>query len=535
LNYKVIDEGLVPASISESVINDHVDRVLEQKLRFNAQVMDRPVGLKTPATIYAVGDGGISTITNNDDHIAIAEEAARKSMVLLKNCPMTDKGCATPATDDSNVLPLKPTAGGTTRIAVVGPTISYCDDGTNPGIRYCSQDHTNNGTINFATGIRTGDTGSSRVNVDLEKSVSPFAGVCEAAGGTVDRKVSPTACSGGSGFSVTTATTNGGDVTPAVTAAQAADVVVVVVGLTPYNEGEEYNGNDRENLSLDGKDHGRGYGTLNTNLVQKIAQLGKPMIVVIEAGSVVDMPWLADVPAVVMAWYPGMVGGRALGKLLLGKENFSGKLPITWPMDASQLPVFDEMPDGTTEMDYFLGYRRFDRLSLTPRYSFGYGLSYARFQYANLQVPCSSVTKNGVVEVTVDVSNTSPRGGEEVVMLFVTFPTGPDGIPSRSIKELKGFYRVGLDGLGQTADCRYGDATTACASSKRITIPVRVSDLKYYDTEVTPNRWDVQQGQYRIVVAPSAGVANRALQATPELCPAAGGVGCALSDTFTVN
>ena len=535
LNYKVIDEGLVPASIPESLINEHVDRVLAQKLRFNAHLMDRRVGLKAPTSTYVAAGNGVSSIGNNDDHIAIAEEAARKSMVLLKNCPMTDKGCAAPATDDSNVLPLRPAAGAITKIAVVGPTISYCGDATGPGIQMCSQDHTNNGTINFATGIRTGDTGSSRVNVDLEKSVEPVRRRLRDGGGTVDRKVSPTACAGGNGFSVTTATTNGGDVTPAVAAAQAADAVVVVVGLTPYNEGEQYNGNDRENLSLDGKDHGRGYGQLNTKLVQEIAKLGKPMIVVIEAGSVVDMPWLDSVPAVVMAWYPGMVGGRALGKLLLGKENFSGKLPVTWPVDASQLPVFDDMPSGTTKMDYFLGYRRFDLLKLTPRYAFGYGLSYARFQYANLQVPCSAVTKNGVVEVKVDVSNVSPRGGEEVVMLFVSFPTGPDGTPSRSIKELKGFYRVGLDGQGQTTDCRHGDATTPCASTKRITIPVRVSDLKYYDTSVTPNRWDVQQGSYRIVVAPSAGVANRALQATPELCPDGGGVGCALSDTFTVN
>ena len=535
LNYKVIDEGLVPASIPESLINEHVDRVLAQKIRFRAHVMGQPGGLKAPTSRYVVGSNSVSSITNNDDHIAIAEEAARKSMVLLKNCPMTDKACADPAADDSNVLPIKPTTGAVTKIAVVGPTMSYCKDASHPGIQLCNQDHTNKGTINFATGIRTGDTGSSRVNVDLERSVSPFAGICEAVGGTVDRKVSPTACTGASDFAVTTATTSGGDVTPAVTAAQAADVVVVVVGLTPYNEGEQYNGNDRENLSLDGKDHGRGYGMLNTKLVDEIAKLGKRMIVVLEAGGVVDMPWLDNVPAVVMAWYPGMVGGRALGKLLLGKENFSGKLPVTWPMYISQFPIFDEMPSGTTTMDYFLGYRRFDMLKLTPRYSFGYGLSYARFQYANLHVPCSTVTKNGAIEVEVDVANTSLRGGEEVVMLFVRFPTGPDGSPSRSIKELKGFYRVGLDGQGQAADCRYGDATTPCASAKRITIPVRVSDLKYYDTDVVPNRWDVQAGEYQIIVAPSSGIANKALQATPELCPDGGGIGCALSDTFNVN
>jgi beta-glucosidase len=529
LNYKVIDEGLVSSgAVQETLINEHVDRVLAQKIRFKAHLLDQRPGLKAPNTTYSVSNN-IASIGNNAAHIAIAEEAARKGMVLLKNCPAAAKNCTAPATDDSNVLPIKPSV---TRIAVVGPTISYCNDGTNPGIQFCNQDHTNKGTINFATGVRTGDTGSSRVNVDLEKSVSPFAGICQQAGGTVDRAVNPTSCSGGT-VTVTTATTNGGDVSPAVAAAQAADFVVVVVGLTPYNEGEEYNGNDRASLSLDGKDHARGYGMINTNLVDQIAALNKPMVVVIEAGSVVDMPWLASVPAVVMAWYPGMVGGTALGKLLFGKENFGGKLPVTWPMNAGQLQTFDEMPSGTTTMDYFLGYRRFDRMNLTPLYPFGHGLSYSTFQYANLQVPCTDAAKNGVLEVKVDVANTSSRAGEEVVMLFVQFPTGPDGSPSRSVKELKGFYRVGLDGMGQTTGCLYGNTTTACASSKRITIPVRVRDLKYYDPAAS--RWDVQPGQYRIIVAPNAGIAHRALAATPELCPAGGGVGCALSDTFNVN
>jgi beta-glucosidase len=536
LNYKVIDEGLLTSGtgITEPLITEHVDRVLAQKIRFKSHLIDQRPGLKAPNSTYAVS-GGTSNIINNDAHIAIAEEAARKSMVLLKNCPSSDKTCAAPAAD-GNVLPIAPsTTSAPKKIAVVGPTISYCMDGTGPGIQFCNQDATNHGTINFATGIRTGDTGSSRVNVDLERSVSPFAGICKEAGGTVDRNVAPTSCSGSSTFTVTTGTTSGGDVTPAVNVARDADVVVVVVGLTPYNEGEEYNGNDRQSLSLDGKDHGRGYGQLNTNLINAIADLGKPTIVVIEAGSVVELaPWIDKVSAVVMAWYPGMVGGTALGKLLLGKENFSGKLPVTWPMSESQYPTFDEMPSGTTNMGYFLGYRRFDAENLTPRYPFGHGLSYSTFQYGNLQVPCSSSTKNGVIEVKVDVANTSPRGGEEVVMLFVSFPTGPTDTLFRSKKELKGFYRVGLDGMGQTADCKYGSGSNMCASTKRITIPVRVRDLKYFDMSVTPNRWDVQPGQYKIIVAPNAGVANKALQSTPELCPAAGGVGCALSDTFTV-
>jgi beta-glucosidase len=511
LNYRAIEDLVSSGQFSQSEIDTRVDRVLAQKVRFNAHVMDRPVGLKPATTRYTMvarpgTDVPEGNISNNEAHIAIAEEAALKSMVLLKNCPASNKACNAPATDDSNVLPIKMAAGTPTRIAVVGPTIEYCSGGGLPGIQFCFQDDTNKGKINFATGIRTGDTGSSRVNVDLAKSVSPFAGVCQAVGGTVDRPVDPTACTGGSA-TVTTATTNGMDVTPSVNAAMAADFVVVVVGLTPYNEGEQYNGNDRESLSLDGKDHGRGYGNIHTNLVNAIAALGKPMVVVIEGGSAVSMPWLNSVPAVVMAWYPGMVGGAALGKLLLGKENFSGKLPITWPADESiaQLPVFNEAETGTTRMDYFLGYRRFDKMNVTPLYPFGYGLSYSSFQYSNLVVPCSTVTENGVINVTVDVTNTSPRGGEETAMLFVSFPSTEN--PRRSIKELKGFRRVGLDGAGQTEGCRYGNTQSPCASAKRITIPLRIQDLKYYDTTgANPSqyRWAIQKGTYTIKVGPNA-------------------------------
>jgi beta-glucosidase len=523
-NYSVLDNT---TEFPDNEIIPGVERVLEQKVRFKAHKTTGLPGLRAATTTYVNPN-----ITNNDAHIAIAEETALKSIVLLKNCPTGSPACAQPAAD--SILPIK-REGGPRSIAVVGATMSYCSGNDGPGITFCFQDYANMGTINFASGVRIGDTGSSRANYDPAKAVSPFAGICQAAGGTVgaDGKT----CSGPSGsISVTTGTTNGGDVTPAVDVARNADMVVVVVGLTPYDEGEEYNGNDRTTLSLDGKDYGpRNYGTIHTNLMNGVLALNKPTIVIVEAGSAVDLPWRDRVPAIVMAWYPGMVGGRALGKLLFGDANFSGKLPITWPLNEAQLPTFNEAEDGTTKMDYFLGYRRFDQMNLTPLYPFGHGLSYSTFQYGNLQVPCSDVSKNGVVELKVDVHNTSPRGGEEVVMAFVSFPPPPASNPSlrRSKKELKGFLRVGLDGMGQTTGCRYGDATTPCASSKQITIPVRVKDLKYYD--MANSRWDIQSGQYKIVIAPNSAIANKALQSTPELCPAGGGVGCALSDTLTVN
>ena len=111
----------------------------------------------------------------------------------------------------------------------------------------------------------------------------------------------------GSGITVTTGN--------AASAAANADFVVVVAGLTPEDEGEEYTGaGDRTSLSLDGKKGGK----TQNDLITAVAALKKPMVVVLEGGAPIDMPWLSQVNAVVMAWYPGMVGGTALGKLLMG-------------------------------------------------------------------------------------------------------------------------------------------------------------------------------------------------------------------------
>jgi beta-glucosidase len=231
---------------------------------------------------------------------------------------------------------------------------------------------------------------------------------------------------------------------------------------------------------------------------------------VLEGGSVINMPWLSSVPAVVMAWYPGQVGGTALGRLLFGDVNFSGKLPISWAAAESDLPTFANT-NGTTAMDYYLGYRYYDNAGKTPLRSFGYGLSYTTFTYGNLQVPCSTVAKDGTVSVQVDVANNSAVAGDEVVFLFVSYPSTA---ARRPVKELKGYKRVSLAGKGTS-----GDAV-------RVTIPLRVKDLKYWNT--ASSAWQVESGTVKVIVAPSAAAAGSA-------CSGGGGAGCSLSDTFMVN
>jgi beta-glucosidase len=188
----------------------------------------------------------------------------------------------------------------------------------------------------------------------------------------------------------------------------------------------------------------------------------------------------------------------------------------------SHWPTFagDSSSSSETQMGYYVGYQYFDTngTTLTPSTGslpFGYGLSYTTFSYQNLNVPCSTVKPDGEVDVQVEVYNQSPVAGTETVFLFVQFPgSSVSNRAGSSYKELKGFYRVSLAGMGTSG------------SAKRITIPLRVKDLKYWDT--AGNKWAVEPGMVKVIVAPNASAA-----ASP--CSGGAGVGCGLSDTFMVT
>ncbi|HXJ22780.1 MAG TPA: glycoside hydrolase family 3 C-terminal domain-containing protein, partial [Polyangia bacterium] len=437
-----------------------------------------------------------SSIQKNDQtdpaigatHIQLAEAAAEEGMVLLKN--------------DSNTLPIDRST--VKKIAVIGASVQFSLQET--GSQDCSNNGSSGCSIDFTTNVRTGDAGSSRVFSDPAKSVGPLAGIMGAATGITVTRYNKASDAISAGF----------------------DFAVVMAGLTSGDEGEEYTGaGDRTTggiastshqvvLSLDPK---VGSGTQNT-LISDVAAAGKPMVVVLEAGGIIDMSsWYSKVPAVVMAWYPGMVGGVALGRLLFGDANFSGKLPVTWDTTLSHWPEFAD-PSGSTAMGYWVGYQYFDHngTTLSPKdgsFPFGYGLSYTTFSYENLEVPCSTVPSDGVVPVKVEVHNQSAVAGTETVFVFVQYPSS--SVTNRAgtnYKELKAFYRVSLAAKGTTGD------------AKQITIPLRVKDLKYWDT--TMSGWAVEPGMVKVIVAPNAGAAS-----TP--CSGKGGVGCALSDTFTVT
>ena len=201
----------------------------------------------------------------------------------------------------------------------------------------------------------------------------------------------------------------------------------MVLGLSPRLEGEEmrvqiegFQGGDRVQLDLP---------RVQEELLERVAALGKPVVLVLLNGSAVAVKWARDhVPAIVEAWYPGQAGGTALADVLFGDYNPAGRLPVTFYQSADQLPPFT---------DYSMKGRTYRYFGGEPLFSFGYGLSYTTFAYRSLSLP-KEVSKGHEVEVGVEVENTGKMAGEEVVQLYVS------GVQAGLIRSLEGFQRVAL-------------------------------------------------------------------------------------------
>jgi beta-glucosidase len=196
--------------------------------------------------------------------------------------------------------------------------------------------------------------------------------------------------------------------------ASASDVAVVVVGTTDEIESEGF---DRTTLALPGR---------QDELVRRVAAVNPRTIVVVNAGSPVELPWATEVAAVLLVWFPGQEAGRALADVLLGATEPGGRLPTTWPVAVADCPVLCTRPvDGVLgyEEGVFIGYRAWERASVPPRYPFGHGLGYTSWAYEQLSVVGDLVT--------VTVRNTGSRAGREVVQIYAGSRTRDDGRPRR--------------------------------------------------------------------------------------------------------
>jgi beta-glucosidase len=168
-------------------------------------------------------------------------------------------------------------------------------------------------------------------------------------------------------------------------------------------------------------------------MMEEIVALGKPVVLVLMAGSPLSVTWAAEhVPAIVDVWYPGETGGTALAEVLFGDYSPAGRLPITFPRSTDDLP-----PIG----DYAMKGRTYRYLEKEPLYPFGYGLSYTSFAYTELSLSTTRLSTEQNLELRVTVQNTGKRDGDEVVQLYVQDEEASVAVPHRA---LKGFVRVHL-------------------------------------------------------------------------------------------
>ncbi|MFC9440066.1 glycoside hydrolase family 3 protein [Nocardia sp. NPDC057030] len=261
----------------------------------------------------------------------------------------------------------------------------------------------------------------------------------------------------------------------AVEAARAADVAVVVVATTEQVESEGF---DRTSLKLPGR---------QDELASRVAAANPHTVVVVNAGSPVEMPWRDEVPAILLSWFPGQQGGAALAEVLLGDTEPGGRLPTTWPATLADCPVSAVTPtDG--ELGYreglFIGYRAWDRAGTTPAYPFGHGSGYTTWDYESIAIDDATVT--------VRLRNTGARRGGEVVQVYLA-PVADSA--QRPARWLAGFTRVEADP---------GEAVEA-----EIHIPDRAFEI--WDD----GAWRKVPGAYRIQVGRS--IADQRLTADYEL------------------
>src|SRR5215469_16847345 len=197
-------------------------------------------------------------------------------------------------------------------------------------------------------------------------------------------------------------------------AASAADVAVVVVGTTDEVESEGF---DRTSLALPGR---------QDELVRRVAAANPRTVVVVNAGSPVELPWADDVAAVLLAWFPGQEAGHALADVLLGVTEPGGRLPTTWPVVEADCPVLSTTPSsGALAYDegVFIGYRAWERAGVAPRYAFGHGAGYTSWAYEQITADDN--------RVTVTVRNTGQRTGREVIQIYAGPAAADDSRPRR--------------------------------------------------------------------------------------------------------
>lgn len=264
-----------------------------------------------------------------------------------------------------------------------------------------------------------------------------------------------------------------------------ADVAIVCVGLEHSHDfkGGDHEGTDRLRYSL---------GILQPRLINKTVEKNPNTIVVCINGSPFSMEKFIDnVPAILEAWYGGMEVGTAVAEILFGDINPSGKLPVSWPKTAEDIPtklslwqkIIKNVKDVEYEEGVFVGYRYYDKYNVDLDFCFGHGLSYTTFDYANLNLSSDALSQGGTITVSFDVENTGTMAGAEISQLYIQ--DVKSSVP-RPIKELKGFKKVFM----------------APGTSENISLEIKPEDLAYFDED--SNDWKIEPGKFKVLIGKSS-------------------------------
>jgi len=351
-------------------------------------------------------------------NLAAARAMAAESIVMLRN--------------QNNALPLP---AATSSIAVIGPLADNAPDQLGSNVPIGQNAIAEAHTVTVLQGIR---------NATPQATIT-YAQGCDAL------------CTSDAGFPA------------AVQAANASAVTVLVVGEPASYSGEA---SSRAHIDLPGQQQA---------LIQAVADTGKPYVVVLMNGRPLTINWLADnAPGLLEAWQPGSEGGNAIADVLFGKVNPSGKLPVTFPRDVGQIPIYyNQLPTGRPADPNNKYTSKYLDVPNTPLYPFGYGLSYTSFGFSNLRISPTSTSTKGTVTVRADITNTGHTPGTDVAQLYIH---NRDARILQPIRQLEGFTRVSLD-PGQT---------------RTVTFKLNGSNLGYYDNnakfQVTPGTFDAFVG-----------------------------------------
>jgi len=425
-----VEKGLV----KESLIDTVVRRVL--KIKFLLGLFENPYVDEEKAAI----------VFDTPEQRALARNIAQKSIVLIKN--------------QGDLLPIRKDIAS---IAVIGPN---ADNARNMIGDYAYPCHIesliemkdNNETFNTPVPDK----------VEMVDNFVPISSILEG----IKEKVSKnTVVYYAKGCDVIGNSRDG--FAEAVEAAKKSEVAMVIVGdksglIEDCTSGES---RDRADLNLPG---------IQEELIRAIYETGTPIIVVLINGRPLSINWIAEnIPSVLEAWLPGEEGASAVAAVLFGDYNPGGKLPISFPRSVGQVPVYyNHKPSGGRS--HWRG--NYVEMSSKPLFPFGYGLSYTHFEYNNMVIIPKSISWDGQVEISVDVKNTGPCAGDEVVQLYIN---NTQSEVTRPVKELKGFKRITLKSV----------------EKKTVTFILSISQLGFYNKDM---KYAVEPGIIKVMVGSSS-------------------------------